>query len=188
MEFKSRPRTHETRSTFFLFRELRIQKLSSRRKIKDCETKAEQLCLWRSFEAFTDFKLPFFARFGLKVSSRKFPQFLPSKPLFDSRNASHQYDLHDRLRKQGRIQDFFLGEGALVSCSTLTPINHIVFFFFFGRIQVVSENRRSSRGGGGGEGTHPLHPPPRSAPGSCYTVNLWSVIIARLINELFTGK
>ena len=59
-EFKSRPRTHETRSTFFLFRELRIQKLSSRRKIEDCETKAEQLCLWRSFEAFTDFKLPFF--------------------------------------------------------------------------------------------------------------------------------
>ena len=89
-EFKSRPRTHETRSTFFLFHELRIQKLSSRRKIEDCETKAQQLCLWRSFEAFTDFKLPFFARFGLKVSSHKFTQFLPSKPLFDSRNASHQ--------------------------------------------------------------------------------------------------
>ena len=29
---------------------------------------------------------------------------------------------------QGRIQDFFLGGGALVSCSTLTPVNHIVFF------------------------------------------------------------
>ena len=29
---------------------------------------------------------------------------------------------------QGRIQDFFLGEGALVSCFTSTPINHIVFF------------------------------------------------------------
>ena len=25
---------------------------------------------------------------------------------------------------------FFLGGGALVSCSTSTPINHIVFFFF----------------------------------------------------------
>ena len=49
---------------------------------------------------------------------------------------------------QGRIQDFFLGGGALVSCSTSTPINHIVFFF--GRIPVVLENRRSSRGGGGG--------------------------------------
>ena len=71
---------------------VRIQTLSSRHKIEDCETKAEQLCLWRSFEAFTDFKLPFFARFGLEVlkSRPKFPQFLPSKPLFDSRNASHQ--------------------------------------------------------------------------------------------------
>ena len=49
---------------------------------------------------------------------------------------------------------------ALVSCSTSTPINHIVFFFFFGRIPVVLENRRSSQG----RGAHPLHPPPRSAP------------------------
>ena len=36
----------------------------------------------------------------------------------------------------------FLGGGALVSCSTSTPINHIVFFF--GRISVVLENLRSS--------------------------------------------
>ena len=42
----------------------------------------------------------------------------------------------------------FLGGGALVSCSTSTPINHIVFFFC--RIPVVFENRRSSQGGGGG--------------------------------------
>ena len=42
---------------------------------------------------------------------------------------------------------FFLGGGALVSCSTLTPINHILFFFF-GRIPVVLKNRRSSQGGG----------------------------------------
>ena len=28
----------------------------------------------------------------------------------------------------GRIQDFFSGGGALVSCFTSTPINHIVFF------------------------------------------------------------
>ena len=40
---------------------------------------------------------------------------------------------------------FFLGGGALVSCSTSTPINHIGFFFFC-------------------RGAHPLHPPPRSAP------------------------
>ena len=46
-------------------------------------------------------------------------------------------------RDQGRIQNFFLGGGALVSCSTSTPINHS---FFFGRIPVVLENRRSSQG------------------------------------------
>ena len=33
-------------------------------------------------------------------------------------------------QSQGRIQDFFFGGGALVSCSTSTPINHIVFCFF----------------------------------------------------------
>ena len=33
------------------------------------------------------------------------------------------------LLGQGWIQDFFLGRGALVSCSTSTPINRIVFFF-----------------------------------------------------------
>ena len=61
--------------------------------------------------------------------------------------------------KSGADPGFFLGGGALVSCSTSTPINHIVFFC---RIPVVLENRRSSQGGGGG--AHPLHPPPRSAP------------------------
>ena len=51
----------------------------------------------------------------------------------------------------------FLGGDALVSCSTSTPINHIIFFC---RIPVVLENRRSSQGGGR---AHPLHPPPTSA-------------------------
>ena len=51
----------------------------------------------------------------------------------------------------------FLGGGALVSCSTTAPINHIVCFFlfcffFFFRIPVVLENRKSSRGEGGGGG------------------------------------
>ena len=69
---------------------------------------------------------------------------------------------------QGRIQDFVLGGGALVSCSTSTPINLIVFFFFFFfcRIPGVLENRRSSQVVGG---AHPLHPPPRSAPGKTET-------------------
>ena len=53
----------------------------------------------------------------------------------------------------------FLGGGALVSCSSSTPINHIVFFC---RISVVLKNRRSSQGGGGGVRTPctlPLDPP-----------------------------
>ena len=51
----------------------------------------------------------------------------------------------------------FLGGGALVSFSTSTPLNYIVFFC---RIPVVLENRRSSQGGG----AHPLYPPPGSTP------------------------
>ena len=67
--------------------------------------------------------------------------------------------LSQRGIEQGRIQDFFLGGGALVSCSTSTPIKHIVFFFFC-RITVVLENRRSSRRGGGRTPcTLPLDPP-----------------------------
>ena len=61
------------------------------------------------------------------------------------------------LRGGSRI---FLEGGALFSCSTSTPIKHIVFFF---RIPVLLENRRSSWGGGG---AHPRQPPPRSAPDS----------------------
>ena len=52
---------------------------------------------------------------------------------------------------------FILGGDALVSCSTSTPINHIVFF-----LQNTSCIRKPQGGGGG---AHPLHPPPRSAPG-----------------------
>ena len=59
----------------------------------------------------------------------------------------------------GADPGFFLGGGALVSCSASTPINHIVFFLqntsCIRKPQVISE-----RGGG----AHPLHPPPRSAP------------------------
>ena len=65
-----------------------------------------------------------------------------------------------RVRLQGRIQDFFLGGGALVSCSSSTPINHIVFFWLLQNTSCI-RNRRSSQEGG----AHPLHPPPRSAPG-----------------------
>ena len=71
----------------------------------------------------------------------------------------------------GADPGFFLGGGALVSCSTSTPINHI----FFGRIPVVLENRRSSQRGRGGLRTPctlPLDPPLRdSCNNSSYTFN-----------------
>ena len=37
--------------------------------------------------------------------------------------------LLERREETGADPGFFLGGGALVSCSTSTPINHIVFFF-----------------------------------------------------------
>ena len=63
------------------------------------------------------------------------------------------------VANSGADPGFFFAGGAPVSCSTSTPINHIVFFF--DRIPVVLENRRSSWGGGGGRGgcTLPLDPP-----------------------------
>ena len=63
----------------------------------------------------------------------------------------------DHHRGGSRI---FLGEGALVSCSTSTPTNHIVFFFW----QNTSCIRKPQVISGGRGGAHPLHPPPRSAP------------------------
>ena len=43
---------------------------------------------------------------------------------------------------------------------------------FFCRIPVVLENCRSSQGGGG---AHPLHPPPRSAPGKSWNLKTWKL-------------
>ena len=61
--------------------------------------------------------------------------------------------LFSSVKRPGAGADpgFFLGGGALVSCSTSTPINHIVFFFFF--LQNTSCIRKPqviSGGGGGG--------------------------------------
>ena len=61
---------------------------------------------------------------------------------------------------------FFLGGGALVSCSTSTPINHIIFC-----VQNTSCIRKPQviSGGGGRWGSgHPPHPPPRSTPESLF--------------------
>ena len=90
----------------------------------------------------------------------------PGAPKLHKSQWMHQKELrHDIGLKINDIQSkpysmagadpgFFLGGGALISCATSTPINHIVFFFC--RKPVVLENRRSSRGGGG---AHPLHLP-----------------------------
>ena len=61
----------------------------------------------------------------------------------------------------GANPGIFLGGGAVVSCSTSTPINPLVFFFF----QNTSSIRKPQVIPGGG-GAHPQHPPPRSAPAS----------------------
>ena len=84
----------------------------------------------------------------------------PGAPKLHKSQWMHQKELrHDIGLKINEIQSkpysmagadpgFLLGGGALISCATSTPINHIVFFFC--RKPVVLENRRSSRGGGGG--------------------------------------
>ena len=67
--------------------------------------------------------------------------------------------VHSSLKhsRAGADPGFFLGGDPLISCSTSTPINHVVFFF--GRIPVVLENRRSSQGGVCTPCTLPLDPP-----------------------------
>ena len=64
-------------------------------------------------------------------------------------------------REPGADPGFFLGGGALVSCSTSTPINHIVLFFFLQNTSCIRKPQVIS-----GRGAQPLHPPPRSAPAS----------------------
>ena len=75
----------------------------------------------------------------------------------------------------GADPGFFLGGGALVSCSTSTPIDHIVFF-----LQNTSCIRKPQVISGGGGGVHPLHPPPRPAPVlygfTCTVVALWNLL------------
>ena len=57
--------------------------------------------------------------------------------------------MSENMVSQGRIEHFFLGAGALVSCSTSAPINHIVVVVFF--LQNTSRIRKPqviSEGGG----------------------------------------
>ena len=55
----------------------------------------------------------------------------------------------------GADPGFFLGGGALVSCSTSTPINHIVLFFFFAEYQLYEKTAGHLR-----EGCTPPAPSP----------------------------
>ena len=57
-------------------------------------------------------------------------------------------DLSETVYTAGADPGFFLGEGALVSCSTSTPINHIVFFFSQ-NTSCIRKPQVISRGGGG---------------------------------------
>ena len=78
---------------------------------------------------------------------------VPSDRFFQGFIRIHKKNQHEpsSTKFSGADPGFFLGGGALVSCSTSTPINHIVSFsFFFCRIPVVLENRRSSQWGVGG--------------------------------------
>ena len=58
------------------------------------------------------------------------------------------WSVNQRTEFQGQIQDF-LGGGALVSCSTSTPINHIVFFCLQNTSCVRKPQVISGLGGGG---------------------------------------
>ena len=54
---------------------------------------------------------------------------------------------------------FFLGGGALISCSTPTPRNHIVFFWQ--NTSCIRKPQDISVSGGGGGGAPPAPPPPK---------------------------
>ena len=80
----------------------------------------------------------------------------------------------------GADPGFFLARGgALVSCSTSTPINHIVFFLF-GQNTSCIRKPQVILGRGGGGVAQPLHPPPRSAA-VCRCQYLTTVFVISLV-------
>ena len=85
------------------------------------------------------------------------------------RDNNSEFTQQDGRKKSRGGSRIFLGGGALISCSTSTPINHIVFF-----LQNTSCIRKPQVISGGG-GVHPLHPAPRSAPAIPIKI-LWNLI------------
>ena len=57
---------------------------------------------------------------------------------YQAKRASIHVTLRMRasINNPGADPGFFLGGGALVSCSSSTPINHIALFFFFAEYQL----------------------------------------------------
>ena len=84
----------------------------------------------------------------------------------------------------GADPGFFLGGGAVVSCSTPTPINHIVFCVC---VQNTSCIRKPQVISGGEGGAHPLHPPPRSAPAS-YLIHTSNFYLTSCLTSLRLGE
>ena len=75
-----------------------------------------------------------------------------AQAIFDKLSGVISTKFHFGSTCTGADPGFFLGGGALVSCSTSTPINHIVFFF--AEYQLYQKTAGHLSG----------HPPPRSAP------------------------
>ena len=76
------------------------------------------------------------------------PAWITQRKTFTSQRQQQETDqthptrgIEARGHIAGADPGLFLGKGALVSCSTSTPINHIVFFL---QNTNVLENRRSS--------------------------------------------
>ena len=105
-------------------------------------------------------------------------------------------------RNPGADPGFFLGGRALVSCSTSTPINHIVFWFFLQNTICVRKPQVIP--GGGAQPPHPpLDPPlePRLTPStqptklrriphhnSCSASNLIYMIQCNKCNMQYIGE
>ena len=109
-------------------------------------------------------KLPrnFFGKLG--YTSRVCPLFWKFWTILFHSLLKVAENLNRTLRLNGKCfwfrGGFFLGGGVLVSCSTSTPINHIVFSFWQNTICI----RKPQAISGGRGGAHPLHPLLRSAP------------------------
>ena len=92
-------------------------KKDKRKKERLAKTSAEVSKTYQEYDWNATFKDGFLSKQTIAVVDK----YLKHHGL---RTASNKH------AKPGADPGFFLGGGALVSCSTSTPINHLVFFFF----------------------------------------------------------